>query len=244
MQMSNVPAPSSGGSKPFFQVWIDALTKPNEQTFVEIASSPNAKAMTAYIWVFVGYLIEFFLSALVSAGKYATMLGQYGLGQGSSGGLGGGGIVTTLIFAICGGPILAVVATIFFAVWTALIQWVAKRFFGGTGTNDQLAYAFAAILTPFAVISGVVTLFTAIPFVGLCFSAILAIAGIYVAVLNVMAAKAVNQFGWGQAVGSVFIPGLALGLVCCCVVFGISAVAGTGLKGILQQLQQSGGSGQ
>ena len=53
MPVSNAPMPSSGGSKSFFQVWIDALTKPNENTFAEIASSPNAKATTAYIWVFV-----------------------------------------------------------------------------------------------------------------------------------------------------------------------------------------------
>lgn len=237
---SNAPMSSGGGSKPFYQVWIDALTKPNEQTFVEIASSPNAKATTAYLWVFIGYLVEFFLSALVrgaTLGSYRSLLQQYGLGNG--GGLGGGGIVTTLILAICGGPILAVIATVFFAVWTAIIQWVAKMFHGN-GTNDQLAYAFAAIVTPFAIVSGVLTLFAAIPFVGLCFNAILAIAGIYVVVLNIMAVKGVNQFGWGEAIGSVFIPGLVIGLLCCCLVGGISMVAGAGLRGILQQIQQSG----
>jgi len=75
--------------------------------------------------------------------------------------------------------ILAVIFTVFFAIWTAIIQWVAKMFHG-QGTNDQMAYAFSAILAPFAVISGVVTLLAAIPYVGYCFSALLLIAGIYV----------------------------------------------------------------
>jgi Yip1 domain len=240
MPVSNAPMPSSGGSKSFFQVWIDALTKPNEQTFAEIGSSPNAKAMTAYIWVFVGYLVEFFLSALVrgaTMGRYSSLLRQYGLG--GAGGLGGGGIVATLIGAVCGGPILAVIATVFFAIWTAIIQWVAKMFHG-QGTNDQMAYAFAAILAPFAVISGVVTLLAAIPYVGYCFSALLLLAGIYVFVLNVMAVKGVNRFGWGEAVGSVIIPGVVIGLVCCCLIGGISMAAGAGLKGLFQQLQQNG----
>lgn len=240
MPVSSAPTPSSGGSKSFFQVWIDALTKPNENTFAEIATSPNAKATTAYIWVFVGYLVEFFLSALVSGTRmasYRSLFQQYGLGKAA--GLGGGGIVTTLILAICGGPILAVIATIFFAIWTAIIQWIAKMFHG-QGTNEQLAYAFAAILAPFAIVSGVLSLFAAIPFVGFCFNAILAIAGIYAVVLNIMAVKGVNRFGWGEALGSVFIPGIVIGLVCCCLIGGISMVAGAGLKGLLQQIQQNG----
>ena len=240
MQMSNTPMPSSGGSKSFFQVWIDALTKPNEQTFADMASSPNAKATTAYIWVFVGYLVEFFLSALVSSARMASfrsMFERYGLGNG--GGLGGGGIVTTLIAAVCGGPILAVVATIFFAIGTAIIQWIAKMF-KGQGTNDQLAYSFAAIAAPFAIVSGVLSLLAAIPFVGLCFNIVLAIAGLYALVLYIMAAKGVNRFGWGEAAGSVLIPGVVVLLVCCCLGAVASMAAGAAFKNFFQQLQQNG----
>ena len=243
MQMSNAPAPSSGGSKPFYQVWIDALTKPNEQTFVDIASSPNAKATTAYIWVFVGYLIEFFLTALVSSARTASlrnMLGQYGLGNGGGALGGGGGIVTTLVAAVCGGPILAVIATIFFAIGTAIIQWIAKMF-KGQGTNDQLTYTFAAIAAPYAIIAGVLSLFAVIPFVGLCFNIIILLAWIYVMVLAVMATKGVNRFGWGEAAGSVLIPFVVILLVCCCLIGGISMVAGAAFKNIFQQIQNGVG---
>ncbi|HVN16520.1 MAG TPA: YIP1 family protein [Anaerolineales bacterium] len=236
MPMSSAPTPSSsGGPKPFFQVWIDALTKPNEQTFADMASSPNAKAMTAYIWVFVGLLVEFFFSFLVNGALVRRAFEQQGMG----GSLPGGGIGIALIGAFCGGPIFAVIGAIIFAIFTALIQWVAKMF-GGTGTNDQLAYTFGAIATPFYLISTVFVLLGAIPFVGFCFRLMAGLLGLYALVLYIMASKGVNKFGWGQAAGSVLIPGLAIGLVCCCVVGGVSMAVGAGLKGLLQQFQQGG----
>jgi uncharacterized protein YggT (Ycf19 family) len=232
MPVANAPTPSGGGSKPIYQIWIDALTKPNENTFAEIAASPNAKATTAYLWVFVGYLVEFFLSALVSGGRYSSMLSQYG-GSGV-----GSGIVGTLVTAVCGGPILAVIFTIFFAIWILIIQWIAKMF-GGQGTNDQLAYAIAAIGAPFSMISGVISLFSAIPYVGYCFTALLFIAVLYVIVLNVMAVKGVNQFGWGQAIGTVLIPAVVIGLVCGCLA-AITAIAlGSAIGNVFNSINQS-----
>jgi hypothetical protein len=233
--MSNVPTPSSGGSKSFFQVWIDALTKPNENTFAEMAALPNAKAMTAYIWVFVALLVELFFSFLVNGAVFRSALDRQGLG----GSLPGGGIGIALIGAVCGGPIAAVIGTIFFAIGAALIQWIAKMF-GGKGTNDQLTYTFGAIAAPVYLISTVFVLLGAIPFVGICFRIITGLLGLYVLVLYIMATKGVNQFGWGEAAGSVLIPGFVIGLLCCCLVGGISMAAGAGLKGLFQQLQQSG----
>jgi Yip1 domain len=235
MPMSNAPTPSSGGSKSFFQIWIDALTKPNEATYSGIASSPNAKAMTAYIWVFVGALVQLFFTFLVQGAVVRRALEQQGMG----GSLPGGGIGIALIGAFCGGPIFAVVSVVFFAIGTAIIQWIAKMF-GGRGTYEQLAYTFAAISAPFSIVSAVFILLSAIPFVGFCFRIVIGLAGLYVLVLEIMAVKGVNQFGWGQAVGSVLIPGLVIGLLCCCLIGGISMAAGAGLKGLFQQLQQNG----
>jgi hypothetical protein len=93
--------------------------------------------------------------------------------------------------------------------------------FGGKGTFDQLAYTLAAISTPFALISGVLTLLSAIPFVGLCFTVVSLVAGLYVLVLEVMAVKGVNQFGWGQAAGSLLLPFI---LLCCCLSVGVIGV--------------------
>jgi hypothetical protein len=234
MQGTGVPPTMSSGPKSFFQVWIDALTKPNEATFAEMAASPNAKATTAYIWIFIGLLVELFFTSLVQGAFVREALRQQGLG----GNLPAGGAGFTLITAVCGAPILAVIGTIFFAIGVAVVQWVAKMF-GGRGTFDQLAYAFAAIGAPYALVASVFVLLGAIPFVGLCFRLVLGLAGIYVFVLEVMAVKGVNQFGWGPAFGSVVIPGLVVGLLCCCLVFGLAAALGTAFGNILNTINQS-----
>jgi hypothetical protein len=86
--------------------------------------------------------------------------------------------------------------------------------FGGRGTFDQLAYAIAAIVTPFYFVSGLITLLSAIPYAGFCFGLVGFGLAIYVLVLQVMAVKGVNQFGWGPAIGSLLLPVLA---IACCV---------------------------
>ena len=236
MPVSNAPTPSSGGSKSFFQVWIDALTKPNENTFAEMASSPNAKAMTAYIWVFVTSLIELFFSFLVNGALVRRAFDQGGFG----GSLPGGGVGIALIGAVCGGPIFAVVITIFFAIGTALVQWIAKMF-GGKGTNDQLTYTFGAIAAP------VLFDLNRVCFAGsntirwnlfpnyhlaartLCFGAI-------------HHGNKGCQPIWLGASGWLGFNSYAVVvfLVCCCLGAIASMAAGAGLKGFFQQLQQSG----
>ena len=216
--MPDVPTPV-GGPTPVMQTWIKALTKPSEQTFVEIASSPNAKATTAYLWVFVASLVQIFLTSLVQSRMMGTYMEQLGLGSG----FGDRGVASVLTGAICGAPIGAAITTLFFAIGVFIVQWIAKMF-GGRGTSDQLAYSMAAVSAPYSIIAGLVTLLAAIPYVGYCFSAILAIAGIYVFVLNVMAVKGVNQISWGAAIGSLIIPGLVIGVLCACLVGGLFAL--------------------
>ena len=232
-QMSNAPRmPDSPTS--FVQTWINALIKPSEQTFVEIAASPNAKSTTAYLWVFISALVQFFIVSLVQSTLVRSMLEQQGLGNN----LPSGGIGFTLITAVCGAPILAVISVVLFAVIVALVQWIAKMF-GGHGTYDQLAYTFAAIGAPFGIVSAVFTLFGAIPYVGFCFRIVIGLAGLYVLVLEIMAVKGVNPFGWGAAAGPVLNPISALFLVCCCLVFAASTALGAAIGDIFNGIYQS-----
>jgi hypothetical protein len=46
--------------------------------------------------------------------------------------------------------------------------------------------------------------------------------GLYLLVLEVIAMKAVNRFGWGAAIVSVILPGLALGMLLACAIFVIT----------------------
>jgi len=227
--MSSMPS-GGGGPVPFYQVWINALTKPNEQTYIDIANSPTAKASTAYMWVFISSLVSSFLSLLVQGAVIRGQLSSVGDGKLASGFI---GIAITLL---CGTPIAAAVYTLIFAILTALTQWIAKMF-GGSGNNDQIAYVFAAIGVPYTLISGVFILLSAIPYVGFCFRIILGLAGFYILFLEITAVKAINQLDWGRAAGSVLIPGASILFLCCCLVFGVSMIAGASASKILQQLK-------
>lgn len=83
--MSNEPISIGNPTSPL-NIWRKALTQTSEQTFVEIASSPNARATTAYLWVFVASLIQIFLTALVQSQLYGNLAEQYGLGADVLGG--------------------------------------------------------------------------------------------------------------------------------------------------------------
>ncbi|MGE5378503.1 MAG: Yip1 family protein [Bacteroidota bacterium] len=217
------PAPEptpEPGSASVFQIWTRALTKPSEFTYADLAASPRAKATTAYLWMFVAALIQFFLSALVQR-QMMNNFQQYGLNLNQFGTRGGFGAI--LVGLICVAPLLAALSTLMFAIVTAIMQWLA-RMFGGTGTYDQLAYVLAAIAAPLTILGGILGLFSAIPYAGLCFGLLGFLVGLYILVLQVMAIKGVNHMGWGGALGAYFIPVLVIAFLCSCL-FGISIAA-------------------
>jgi hypothetical protein len=213
-QMNTPMLPPPSGVAEWFSVWKEAVTKPSDQTFARIALSPNAKLTTAFLWIFLSSLVSAFLSSLVQGQAARQMMQSFGI-EGLPQATG-----NTLIAAICGAPIAAIISVVMFALVTGIVQVLAKMF-GGRGTFEQLAYAFAAIATPFSLISGVLALLSAIPYVGFCFGIVSLLAGLYVLVLEVMAVKGVNQFGWGQALASFFLPVIA---IFCCLSVGALAI--------------------
>lgn len=223
-EQSNIPiSPEpAAGVAGWFSTWMEAVTKPNEQTYAGFAASAGGKLSIAFLWVFLGSLATSFVAALVQGSMMRQMMQQFRqmgvdvpnipLNAGSS-----------FISAICGAPVMAVIAVVFFAIGIGLIQWVAKMF-GGTGTFEQLAYAFAAFSFPVSVVSALLTLLSAIPFVGLCFGIVSFAVSIYAIVLGVMAVKGVNQFDWGKALGAYFLPVILFVCVIACVMFGFMAI--------------------
>jgi len=230
-QMNAPMLPPPAGVSAWFSTWREAITRPSEQTFARIAQSPQAKATTALLWIFLTSLLSSFLASLVQGVMVRQILQNSDLGIDQF----GGAAANPLIAIICGAPIAAVISTVIFAVFVGIIQLVAKMF-GGRGTFDQLAYAIGAIVAPFYLVSGFLTLLSAIPYVGLCFGLLSLIALLYVIVLEVTAVKGVNQFGWGQAAGSVLLP--ILGIACClaAVVAGLVSVLGPAIQDGFEQI--------
>jgi len=230
-QMNAPMLPPPAGVSAWLSTWREAITRPSEQTFARIAQSPQAKSTTALLWIFLTSLFSSFLASLVQGAMVRQILQNSDLGIEQF----GGGAANPLIAIICGAPIAAVISTVIFAVFVGIVQLVAKMF-GGRGTFDQLAYAIGAIVAPFYLLSGFLTLLSAIPYVGFCFGVLSLIALLYVVVLEVTAVKGVNQFGWGQAAGSVLLP--ILGFACClaAVVAGLVSVLGPALQDVFDQI--------
>jgi hypothetical protein len=205
-----LPPPS--GFSEWVTVWRDALTRPSDQTFFRISRSPNAKASTALVWVFLGSLVNFFLASLVQGPLMRQMMQNSDLEVVVPTAAGG------LMTAICGAPIGALIQTVLFAAVIGVVQWIAKMF-GGRGTFDQLAYAIAAIVTP-SIDQRCAEPFVGYPVCSVLFGIVGLFLGIYVLVLEVTAVKGVNQFGY-TAIGSLLILFFVLA---CCIGAGIASV--------------------
>jgi hypothetical protein len=233
---SNAPM-LPAGSPPLIRTWINAVTKPNEQTFAAIAVEPGAGAGKAFLWVFVASLVSGFCASLVQGVAMRNLMeqlnqngGNFDLGQAG----GGGGFVG----ALCGAPVAAVVSVLTFAIAVGLVQWVAKLF-GGQGDFNQLAYAFSAFSVPLNLFSAVMVLLGAVPMVGFCFSLLSFGVFLYSIFLAVTATKGVNRLGWGAAAGSVLIPAAVLIGLCLCLLFALAALLGPAIGNVFSTINQS-----
>ena len=228
----NVPvSPQShrpAGISEWFSTWMTAVTKRSEQTYAAMAEHPDAATTTrAFTWIFlagtVSALISGILQAILTLAGFAPAMPELNDLFGSA----QGGIAFSLGFSICFSPIAGALAVLFFAIGVGLIQWIAARF-GGVGTFSKLAYPMAAISVPFTLVSSVLTSFSSIPYLGICTGLLSLFLGIYAIVLQITAVKGVNRFGWGQAVGSFFLPTLIL---LCCALLPIGVIAAMRLMG-------------
>ena len=228
--------PDNPPSQGAFPVWSKVFTRPTEQTFVQITEHPEARARTAYIWVFLAGTLSGlinsltrFLIALAGLRQIAPEFGQL---PGSPALFGIGG----LLGALCGAPIAGVFSLIGFAIGVSIVQATAK-FFGGEGSFDRLAYAFGAIAVPFSVISALMVPLNLLPYVAFCTIPALIVLSLYVLFLEVTAVKAVHRFGWGEAAAALFLPTILLVMLCALLFFVAMRIAGPSINEIFQQLQ-------
>jgi len=208
----------------WWQSWLYAVTKPSVETFDKIANDPEASTIRASLWIFFSTLVGYFISVPLGLLIYPDLLttAQEALGEFGS------AMAAALSLMLCLVPLGAALSVVGMMISTALVQLTA-RLFGGQGTFEGTFNCLAAIAAPITPVSSILS---AIPVVGSCLTVPL---GIYMLVLNVLAVKASNRFGWGAAIGSILLPGLVVGGLCCCVVFAISVVFGVAFQDLVNQ---------
>jgi hypothetical protein len=232
--IADLDQPPTQGALP---VWIKVFTKPSEQTFVEITSHPEAKAKAAYIWIFLVGTLSGFISGLAQLFAIRAGLQQavpnFGQVPGAPEALGVGGVLGV----ICGAPLTGLFSVMGFAIGVAIIHATA-RFFGGQGTFDKLAYAFGAIVVPFSLVSALMGLLNAIPFVVFGTLPVMVGLGLYVLFLELTAIKAVHQCGWGEAAAILFLPVILIGMLCGVAFLVLMRSVGPSINDLLQQMQR------
>ena len=231
MSVQQNPIVPAGGFASWLNTWITAVTKPNEQTYIDLAERPEAKANKAYLWVFIASTLGTLVAGLLQALVLAMGFGQGGTQLYSQ--MAGGSIVSV----ICAAPIAGGVSVLGFMIGTGVIQWVAKLF-GGTGTFNKLAYVMGAISVPITLVSSIITPFSVITYLGIVIGLLSFALGCYAIYLEVLAVKAVNQFSWGKAIGSVILPALVIGLLCACIVVVVLLLLGPAIGNVFSQVQQ------
>jgi hypothetical protein len=202
------------------EVWLRALTKPSVATFEEIVADPHASTSRAYKWVF--------LMSLVS--QAITLLGGWLTGRSLYDSLDAWEGANATLWTIICSPVSAGIAVLAFMISAGILQWVAGLL-GGSGRFDHLVIAIAAYQAPLAAVSALLSVIMAWLPPAACLGAPLSI---YLAVLHVMAIKAVNRFSWERAVTAVLAPLAVLFLVVCVVTLVGVLVLGPALEKALE----------
>ena len=159
------------------------------------------------MWLLIAALIGGTINTLINA-VVEMIIGPstnpflQSLGQGTVTGQ------TLLVGVLCGVPIQAVLALIGLTIAAGLSHGLASAL-GGHGSFTRLVYAISAYAVPLILFD---SFLSGIP----CINLLVIVTLLYALVLNIVAIKAVYQFGWGQAVmASVIVPIGALVLVAC-----------------------------
>lgn len=216
-QMNAPAAPEPSGFAGWFTTWINAVTKPSEQTYAAMAERPEAQTINqSFLWVFLAgtfvAIVSGVLSAILQMAGFTPQIPGFSELAGSA----PRSPLLSLAISVCTSPISGALSVLFFAIYVGVIQWVAKMF-KGTGTFSQLAYVAAAISVPFSVVTSPISPFVTLGTVGYCASGIMLLVGLYSIYLQLLAVKAVNKFGWGEAAGAYFLPLLFFVCICVCV---------------------------
>jgi hypothetical protein len=193
--------------QPWYQAWIDAITKPTVAAYEALVSRAGVSTGRAALWVFlaniVGSAVTFALLAVSpELNPFAAVdpsvapdLSRYPL------------------IAVCGAPVAAVFAVAGLLIVAGISHAIARAL-GGAGTYPQLTYAMAAYSSPISIIGSAIAFVPVLKCLGLPL-------GLYALYLNVLSIRAVHRLSWGRALLSsvAILAGVLVIAACLAIVF-------------------------
>ncbi len=186
--------PMEYGTYSWLEAWRLALTRPNEETFRNLADDRNRSLGRALSWVAITSAISYLITAsvqLLFSGLFAGPGLLEALEQ-EAGLLLPGGLMIAGVY-VCGLPMVVLISAVGMLIYSGVVQFTASAF-GGEGTFAEMTYALAAFTAPLTLLSGVISW---IPLVN-CLTIPL---GIYSLLLTLLSVKSVNRISWGKTIG-------------------------------------------
>ncbi len=206
----------------WLDAWAHALTHPSAAGFQELLDDPAASTSRAFGFVAVAAGVGFLISTLLqlafgtqTSSELSTLLPG----------------VTFLTSLVCGLPLAIVGSILGLVISAGIIQWIAGML-GGTGSFNKLAYAFACFSAPITLVTGILSSAPIIFWLALPLS-------LYAIVLEVIATKAVNGFGYGKAVLTLVIPLAVLLLLSCLLTVAVLALLGPTIGNVFSNVIQT-----
>jgi hypothetical protein len=179
-----------------FDVWFRAITQPSQDTYEGILRAEHDVTLSkAAGWMALAGLIAGIIQGLLS---------------------GGAGILCA--------PVFAVLAAIFFAIYS-LILLVIARALGGEGELDSQSYLLAAAQAPMTIISAILGF---LPWLGL-------LANLYTLWLNALALQAAHGYSLGRALLTVLIPVIVVLVL----VMGCFLTLAPSISDVLEEIEDS-----
>lgn len=206
--MLSKPEPAAK-SYAFYNVWITALSMMNMGAYEDVLRDPEAGTGRAFEWmgyagIVSGLIIAITLPINPQFSEFTGLSWFRGM-------FGNNTTIFIVMFALAMALIMPILSVISLAISSA-IQNILAVFLGGDGDYGRTAYALAAYLAPFTILSA---LLSSVPVVGQCVSSFL---GIYSLVLNVRALQVAHSLSTGKAIAVIFIPGILMFIFACLII--------------------------
>lgn len=209
------PSPSAEGKLNWFEVWKKAITKPQPETFSELASNETKHLQTAIIWVSISAVITSILTSFnrSSANQAIELFSEYTEIDPSY--FASGPNVFGSFLAIPISIVFGVIAAFAFA---GIVHFISKML-GGEGDFAEFFYSVAAFQAPLSILTSFLAL---IPLIG-CLNIFIAF---YMLYLLMQAVRGIHLLDSGKAaISSIGVPVGCFFFVFCCI-FIIAMLAG------------------
>jgi hypothetical protein len=216
-------------SRKWYEIWWDVWSHPGTTPFQTMLDETPNGASRGFIWIGVMAFVVTLISTIFSVLGLQNLIDQ---APGNLFSQYSGFYSVTYICGVILSPIFAIIGIAI----SASIYHLFAKLFKSTGKWGDLVYCLSAVTAPSTLFGGIIALvsllFYQIPILIFIPIMVAMVFSIYVFILNVNAIRAAENIGTGQAIGTILIPVVIVGVVvACCTFTALIPIINTAISG-------------